>query len=242
MKIEGGYVLEGVLPDGHRSGPPPYWILIPFFGIFVTIGFGMIGIGARTKTGCPLMFGSFFGGMPLAMSLALMGYVALTTACAFTPAAQERLRSEDILRTLPNVVDVKVGCEGSWLATDRLCADVVMSDGAKLRFEHVGRSAFGSTTANVFVSEAGGLVPRIASCQGVGAPNFNHDGPVGHHFGPTLLDLKDAVTRYREVLEEVEFWPQCPQYWEVQRHGANYRYCARKAGALEEPPMPATCR
>jgi uncharacterized protein len=119
MRIEVGYGLEGVLPDGlagqvirdqftprFRDGDysggirdgvnrvadivekqqvltpeelaklnqggsddVPVFILIPFLGIFVAIGFGMVGIGLRTKTGFPLLFGSFFGGMPLLMSL-----------------------------------------------------------------------------------------------------------------------------------------------------------------------------
>lgn len=121
MRIEVGYGLEGILPDGlagqiirenftprfrqndynggirdgvarlvevvekqqvltpeelarfnDDSGDDfPEWALIPFFGLFVTIGFGMAGIGLRTKTGFPLLFGGFFGGMPLVMSLAL---------------------------------------------------------------------------------------------------------------------------------------------------------------------------
>ena len=129
MRIEVGYGLEGVLPDGlagqvirddftprfreddysggirngvnhlvdivekhqvltadeiarlnESSGDDmPIWILVPFFGLFVTIGFGMIGIGIRSKTGFPLLFGSFFGGMPLMMSLAFMFKVALWT-------------------------------------------------------------------------------------------------------------------------------------------------------------------
>lgn len=119
MRIEVGYGLEGVLPDGlagqvireqftprfrdgdysggirdgvmrvagivekHQVLTPeelasfnesnaddaPIWALIPFLGLFVTIGFGMVGIGMRTKTIFPLLFGSFFGGMPLLMSL-----------------------------------------------------------------------------------------------------------------------------------------------------------------------------
>ena len=122
MRIEVGYWLDGVFPDGlagqvsrddftprFRDGdytggirngvnrlvdivethqvltpeeiaklneaPPdlPYFIMVPFFGLFVTIGFGMVGIGLRTKTGFPLLFGSFFGGMPLLMSLAFLG-------------------------------------------------------------------------------------------------------------------------------------------------------------------------
>jgi uncharacterized protein len=126
IKIEVGYGLEGILPDGlageiirdnftprfrendysggirdgvgrlvqvvekqqvltpeelarfnDGSGDDiPAWAIIPFFGLFVTIGFGMVGIGLRTKTGFPLLFGSFFGGMPLMMSLAFAGMLA----------------------------------------------------------------------------------------------------------------------------------------------------------------------
>jgi uncharacterized protein len=128
MRIEVGYGLEGVLPDGlagqvirddftprFREGDysggirngvthlaeivekhevltaeqiaalndtgedVPYWIVIPFFGLFVTIGFGMVGIGLRTKTGFPLLFGGLFGGMPLLMSMAFMSTVSLFT-------------------------------------------------------------------------------------------------------------------------------------------------------------------
>ena len=131
MRIEVGYGLEGVLPDGLagqiiredflprfrdddypggiRNGvnhviavverhqvlsadevkrindanndantqSVPYLIVIPFFGLFVTIGFSMAGIGIRSKTGFPLLFGSLFGGMPLLMSLAFLGRVSL---------------------------------------------------------------------------------------------------------------------------------------------------------------------
>jgi uncharacterized protein len=129
MRVEVGYGLEGVLPDGlagqvirddftprfkegdysggilagvnhladivqkhqvltpeelakfNESGASdvPYFIIVPFFGIFVTIGFGMLGIGLRSKTGFAVLFGSFFGGMPLLMSLAFIGKVWLYT-------------------------------------------------------------------------------------------------------------------------------------------------------------------
>ena len=119
MRIEVGYGLEGILPDGlageivrddfiprfrnddynggirdgvlrvadivekqqvltpeelarfNQSGgnEMPEWALVPFLGVFVTIGFGMIGLGIRTKTAFPLLFGSLFGGMPMLMSL-----------------------------------------------------------------------------------------------------------------------------------------------------------------------------
>jgi hypothetical protein len=106
----------------------------------------------------------------------------------------------------------------------------------------VGYKSFGPNAVNVVVSEADGLVPRIASCVGISSPNFHRDAPLGHHFQPTLIDVKDALTRSGEVLEEIQFWPQCPQSWEVQdKHGVNYRYCARRKNASEEPPRPASC-
>ena len=57
----------------RRSGADdaPVWIIIPFMGLFVTIGFTMVGVGLRTKTGFPLLFGGFFGGMPLLMAMAV---------------------------------------------------------------------------------------------------------------------------------------------------------------------------
>jgi hypothetical protein len=159
------------------------------------------------------------------------------------PAQREVERTKEVLRTVDSVATVEVSCSGGVLASDGLCVDLVMKeDGAHLRFEHVGFHSLGSTAVNVFVAEAGGLVPRVASCDGPGPPNFHRESPLGHHFNPTLIDVKDAVFRYREVLEEVQYWPQCPQSWEVQdRRGANYRYCARKQGATEEPPRPASC-
>jgi uncharacterized protein len=118
MRIEVGYGLEGVLPDGlagqvireqftprfrendysggirdgvtrlidivhtHQVLTPeqiaalnepstdmPIYILIPFFSLFVGIGFFMLGAGVRTKTIFATGFGGFFGGMPLVMAL-----------------------------------------------------------------------------------------------------------------------------------------------------------------------------
>jgi uncharacterized protein len=135
MRIEVGYGLEGILPDGlagqiireqfiprfrdndynggirdgvarvvdivekqqvltaeelaafnDQSGADdiPVWIIIPFMGLFVTIGFTMVGLGLRTKTGFPLLFGSFFGGMPLLMALA---FVTLAASVTLVPLA-----------------------------------------------------------------------------------------------------------------------------------------------------------
>lgn len=159
------------------------------------------------------------------------------------PGQREVEHTQEVLATVDSVAEVHFACPGTLLASDSLCTDVVMKDGAHLRFEHVGFNSFGSTAVNVFVGQAGGLVPRIASCGGVSTPNFHRTSPLGHHFHPTLIDMKDAAFRYREVLEEVEFWPQCPQYWEVQdRRGDHFRYCARRAGASEEPPRPDHCQ
>ena len=168
--------------------------------------------------------------------------ILLCSACSYLPAQREKARAEEILATVDSVSETHFSCGGTVLASDGLCVEVVTKDGATLRFERVGFNSFGSAAANVYVVEAGGLVPRVASCEGAGAPNFHRGSPFGHHFHPTLIDVKDAVFRYREVLEEVEFWPQCPQYWEVQdSRGRNYRYCAHRRGAREDPPLPAGC-
>jgi hypothetical protein len=166
----------------------------------------------------------------------------VSTGCGYLPAAQERADAEEILRGLTDVSQATVACASMLLANDGLCAETAMKDGARLRFERVGFKSFGSFAVNVVVSEAGGLVPRIASCEAVSSPNFHREAPLGHHFHPTLIDLKEAVSRYREILEEVQFWPQCPQSWEVQdKRGRNYRYCARRKDAIDEPPLPTGC-
>ena len=166
----------------------------------------------------------------------------LCSGCSILPAQHEKVRVQEILATVESVSEVHLSCGGRVFAGDSLCVDVVTKDGAKLRFEHVGSNSFGSSAVNVYVVEAGGLVPLVASCDGIGAPNFHRSSPLGHHFQPALIDVKDAVFRYREVLEEVEFWPQCPQSWEVQdSRGRNYRYCAHRQGATEQPPRPSGC-
>ena len=152
---------------------------------------------------------------------------------------------EFVNRQLGGIAQVKtayIECGGGVFAGDAISARVEMVDGAVVKFEHLGFNAFGSNAVNVVVSEASGLVPRVASCDSVTPPNFHREAPLGHHLRPTLIDAKEAVSRYRELLEEVEFWPQCPQYYEVQdRRGARFRYCAKRPGAPEEPPRPGNC-
>jgi hypothetical protein len=111
-----------------------------------------------------------------------------------------------------------------------------------LRFERVGFASFGPDATNIVVSKAGGLVPRIASCEDVGPPNFHREAALGHHFQPTLVDVKEAVRRSREILEEVQYWPRCPMSWDIQdKRGINYRYCVRKNDEAAEPPRPEDC-
>ena len=169
--------------------------------------------------------------------------VLATSACAYTPAGRERAHVDAALRGMKELQQVSVGCEGALLASGALCADVVTTEGKALRFERVGFNAFGSNATAVVVAEADGWVPRIASCSGVAAPNFHREAALGHHFSPSLIDVREAVLRSREVLEEVQFWPQCPQSWEVQdKFGANYRYCVHRKGAPADPPPPSNCR
>jgi hypothetical protein len=166
----------------------------------------------------------------------------LSVSCSYLPANRECNHVSSQLAMVEAVRSSQVECDAGVLAGDGVKATLQFDDGGKLAFDRLGFNAFGSTAVNIVVAEASGLVPRIASCQGVGAPNFHRESPLGHHFHPTLIDVKEAVSRYREVLEEVEFWPQCPQFWEVQdKRGERFRYCARKKDAAGEPPKPDTC-
>jgi uncharacterized protein len=128
VRIEVGYGLEGVLPDGlagdiirteilpeFRAGniprgirrgldrvaevvrgdasaaalvtrqsqlavddeTPSPWVMVPFFGLFVTIGGFVMGVGVRTKTIALLLWGAMFAGVPLAMSVGFSSMIAL---------------------------------------------------------------------------------------------------------------------------------------------------------------------
>lgn len=132
MRIEVGYGLEGVLPDGlageirdeqflprfrdddytggisdgvgriadiveknqvlspeelarfnDSSDDVPVWVLVPFLGMFVAIGSFMLGLGLRTKTVFPILFGGLFSGIPMLMALLLMFTVTLFTLLPF---------------------------------------------------------------------------------------------------------------------------------------------------------------
>jgi uncharacterized protein len=48
---------------------PPMLLMIPFFGLFVALGSLAFGVGLRTRSIVPLIWGGMFGGMPFLMSL-----------------------------------------------------------------------------------------------------------------------------------------------------------------------------
>lgn len=53
----------------RNSDGAPAWLTIPFLGIFIAIGFFALGIGLRSKTFFPVIWGGLFGGIPFIMSL-----------------------------------------------------------------------------------------------------------------------------------------------------------------------------
>jgi uncharacterized protein len=65
--------------NSSDSTTAPWWIFVPFLGLFIGIGFTMLGIGIATKTIFPLVFGALFGGLPLILALLLATMVSLFT-------------------------------------------------------------------------------------------------------------------------------------------------------------------
>lgn len=54
---------------GAAENRPPAYFTIPFLWIFIAVGGFAVGLGLRTRTGFPVLFGSLFGGAPLVMAL-----------------------------------------------------------------------------------------------------------------------------------------------------------------------------
>lgn len=55
--------------DASTSDRPPALLTTPFFGLFIAFGALALGLGLRTKTVFPLIWGGLFGGIPLLMAL-----------------------------------------------------------------------------------------------------------------------------------------------------------------------------
>lgn len=75
------------IDEAAHGDRPPALLMLAFFGLFIGIGGFMAGLGIRSKTGFPLLFGGLFGGIPFLMSLVpffnasplILGAVALAT-------------------------------------------------------------------------------------------------------------------------------------------------------------------
>ena len=169
--------------------------------------------------------------------------IALTVACSQLPANRECRFVEEQLANSDGVGWFEAKCAPRGVfAGDGVSATIEVDQKKTISFERLGYNAFGANATHVVVVEAVGLVPRVASCDGVGPPNFHRVAPLGHHFHPTLIDVKDALSRAGDVLEEVQYWPRCPMSWDVQdSRGVNYRYCTRKKGDTADPPPPEGC-
>ena len=175
-------------------------------------------------------------------SLACLWCLGALAACGYLPASRECAYVRQQLGAISQLKSSQVECAAGLFANDGVTARVEMNDGSVLEFERLGFNAFSSNATSIVLAQASGLRPRVASCDGVASPNFHRDAALGPHLRPTLIDTKEAVSRYRELQEEVEFWPQCPQYYEVEnRVGARFHYCARKPSATDEPPRPDNC-
>jgi uncharacterized protein len=104
--------------EQSNSDSPPLWIVVPFFGLFVGIGFFMSGVGIGSKTGFPLLFGSLFGGMPFVMSLAfgapayVLGPLAIA---AFTYGFRTGRRKPAWVVAMRNEGKRGVGSRGDWV-------------------------------------------------------------------------------------------------------------------------------
>lgn len=161
------------------------------------------------------------------------------SASLMLACAREERFVRDHLEALPGVGSVEVSC-GEPGPSQGVCATLAMSDGKVVRFVGLGYQSFGPAPSRVRVAEAGGRVPLIASCQARAVvADVDRSGLFGHHFSPAIDGVTDAVRRHQDLIEELEFWPQCPQFWELQEEqGPLYRYCAHAAGAVAEPPPP----
>lgn len=169
IRIEVGYGLEGVLPDGlagevirdtftpkfksndysggikdgvnrligivekHEQAHTdtvvsmPYWMFIPVFGVFVLIGFTMLGIGIKTKTFIPALFGTLCGSFPLGISMLLTPLPSLFTLvplAVFSIWAGRRLGGSSLLQKFRD----SVTSPGGWSTGTTDSSDSSSSD------------------------------------------------------------------------------------------------------------------
>ncbi len=175
--------------------------------------------------------------------MALAGLALGLAAGCTTAGAREREFVRRNLAIVRLVENVHTSCNESLLfAAGEVCATVFMGEGSVLRFRSLGYDSFGRVPSRIRVEAAGGRSPLVVSCESQsGFADVARNGLFGHHFSPGLDDVAMAIGRRREVIEELEFWPQCPQFWEVAgSQGGVYRYCAHASDGVAEPP-PRPC-
>lgn len=167
--------------------------------------------------------------------------LCLTTGCV-AAGTREQQFVQGHIEGLPAIEFVRVSCGGGFFAGSHVCATVAMAEGMTLQFLNLGYQSFASAPSRVRVAAAGGRAPLVVSCTGQsGFADVDRAGLFGHHFSPAIDRVADAIRRRRDVIEQLEFWPQCPQFWEVQeKDGPAYRYCAHAAGQVGVPP-PRPC-
>jgi len=146
--------------------------------------------------------------------------------------------------TISGVKSVEASCASGWLsAKSDVCVTVAMTAGKELRFIGVGYHSFDAAPSRVRLTAAGGRSPLVVSCESQsGFADLDRSGLFGHHFSPAIEAVPEAILRSGDVVEELEFWPQCPQFWELaSEQGTTYRYCAHaSAKPAEVPPRPCS--
>lgn len=64
-----------------RSDEPSVWFVVPFLSLFVALGTFGFGVGLRTKTFFPVIWGGLFGGVPLVLALSMSTLVSGMILC-----------------------------------------------------------------------------------------------------------------------------------------------------------------
>ena len=147
------------------------------------------------------------------------------------------------IATITGVTSVEASCGAGWISAKGDVCVTVVAAGKELRFVDVGYASFDSAPSRVRLTAAGGRSPLVVSCQSqLDYAGLDRSGLFGHHFSPAIEAVPEAVLRSEDVVEELEFWPQCPQFWELaNEQGTTYRYCAHATGKPAElPPRPCS--
>jgi len=188
--------------------------------------------------------------------LVVLPIAVFVSSCSLLPSEREEEWSRQQLSRAVGVMDVTMSCNGDFLATSKLCADVRLEDGTLMTFYGVGYRAFGPSADTVGVAELAGRFPYIATCafrdpghkqrlQGwKTAADFHASKLFGRHVQPPIRDILDAVERAPDVLAALEHWPSCPDFWEFEDQSAgNVRYCSSETGArFQRPPVHPECQ